>query len=148
MMPIRPKANKTRMIGRRYVEECVCILIYAPPKKKKVHGPRGMRGVRGVIALGSTGTDSSRSFLCWPVRGNLRSFLRKGSPVGHADADVAKENKGQLGRRKMAGMIALGSTGTDLSRSFLRWSMRHVLRSYVRKKAPVGNFLHILLFTR
>ena len=107
-----------------------------------------MRGVRGVIALDSTGTDSSRSFLRWPVRGNLRSFLRKGSPVGHADADVAKENKGQLGRRKMAGMIALGSTGTDLSRSFLRWSMRHVLRSYVRKKAPVGNFLHILLFTR
>ena len=106
------------------------------------------RGVCGVIALGSTGTDSSRSFLRWPVRGNLRSFLRKGSPVSHADADVAKENKGQLGRRKMAGMIALGSTGTDLSRSFLRWSMRHVLPSYVRKTAPVGNFLHILLFTR
>ena len=106
------------------------------------------RGVCGVIALGSTGTDSSRSFLRWPVRGNLRSFLRKGSPVSHADADVAKENKGQLGRRKMAGMIALGSTGMDLSRSFLRCFPHHVLRSHVLNRASVSIDVHNLTFTR
>ena len=48
----------------------------------------------------------------------------------------------------MAGMIALGSMGTDWSRSSLRWPVRHASRSRAQERDPVSFNLGKLQFTR
>ena len=45
-------------------------------------------------------------------------------------------------------MIVLSSTGTDLCRFLLRWTLCHTLQPIVRKVSPVSHFFHNLIFTR
>ena len=103
----------------------------------------------GMIALGLTGINLSRILMRWCVHRDLRSFVHKGDPVSPTDADAAKRKKRPTWfAGGMAGMIALGSTGTDWSRSCWRRSVCHVRRSLVQSRAPVSIILHILVFTR
>ena len=65
-----------------------------------------------------------------------------------ADAASAKDKVFDLVRAGVPSMIVLGSTGTNRSGSFVRWSGYDVRRSVVRKRGSVGDFLHMLSFLR